>query len=62
MPNPPINYTDIQLDFLADMYAKLWSPPPLSPFPENKNKKVDFFAPFLYIYQSNRNALKWTIL
>ena len=36
-----------KIDFLADMSAKLWTSAPLA---FKKNKKVDFFHIFLYIY------------
>ena len=50
-----------KIDFLADMPATVWSPPPLSaPLADKKTKMLTFFS-FLCIYQSNRNALKWTI-
>ena len=41
------------------MSAKLWPPSPTAPIAD---KKIKIRHIFLYIYQSNRNALKWTIL
>ena len=34
-------------------------PPPSAP---SGDKKKDFYRLILYLYQSNRNAMKWTIL
>ena len=40
---------------------KTFSDPP-PPQPLMGTKKIDFYRLILYLYQSNQNAMKWTIL